>query len=274
MIDSYIFNYKATTSGLRGRKVLRNNNLSNKKKIKGLLSNLCRKKFTSVKGMLVNYNRSFGNKKLYRLLDTKRSFITYYCKILQLEYDPNRNSNIVLVKYQNGSYSYINGTTGMKVGLQIKSDLFLESNEDFFIGNSFLLKNIPLGTMIHNIELFPGKGSQVVRSAGMYAQLLSKDIVNNRVSILLKNGTIINCDGLCRATLGMVSNVNQKLINLGKAGVNRWKGKRSSVRGVAKNPVDHPHGGGNGKTSGGRPSVSRWGKYTKNFKKKSKAGIA
>lgn len=256
-IDSVIYSYKPMNNSLRFRKGLKTTFGSPRIRVSGLFFKKSRSKFRNTNGNLVSYNRSFGNKKLFRLIDTKRSFLDFKCKILQLEYDPNRTANIALVKYINGSFSYVLGVTGMSVGLDIVSSNSTDHNLDFSIGNSFMLKSLPLGSMICNLELSPSKGGQVIKSAGMYGQIVYKSDDLSTVNVLLKNGTVVSCLGSCKATLGMVSNSNKKLVVLGKAGVSRWLGRRPHVRGVAMNPVDHPHGGGNGKTSGGRPSVSR-----------------
>jgi large subunit ribosomal protein L2 len=177
--------------------------------------------------------------------------------IERLEYDPNRSAFIALIRYEDGELSYILAPQRIKVGDTIESG----RNVDIRPGNALPMQNIPVGTIIHNVEMKQGKGGQIARSAGTYVQLVGKD--QGYAQVRLSSGEIRMVRAECMATIGAVSNPDQQNVKLGKAGRNRWLGKRPSVRGVAMNPVDHPHGGGEGKTSGGRHPVTPWGKSTK-----------
>ena len=182
--------------------------------------------------------------------------------VVRLEYDPNRSSYIALVVYNNGKITYILAAQGMKAGDKIISSLNIDT--PIQMGNSLPLKNVPVGTFIHNIELQPGKGGQIVRSAGTSAKIIKKE--NNRCVLRLTSGKQLTLSNSCFCTIGTVSNINHNNIVIGKAGRSRWLNKKPTVRGVVMNPVDHPHGGGEGKTSGGRCSVTPWGIPTKGYK--------
>ncbi|MBI5121644.1 MAG: 50S ribosomal protein L2 [Rhodospirillales bacterium] len=204
--------------------------------------------------------RGGGHKQSYRLIDFKRGKQDLPATVERLEYDPNRTAFIALVKYEDGTVSYILAPQRLSVG-----DVVLSGDKaDIKPGNCMPLKNMPVGTIIHNIELKPGKGGQMARSAGTYAQLVGKD--GGQAQIKLMSGELRLVSGECKATVGAVSNPDQQNISLGKAGRQRWLGKRPHVRGVAMNPIDHPHGGGEGRTSGGRHPVTPWGKPTKGKK--------
>ncbi|MDK9721759.1 MAG: 50S ribosomal protein L2 [Rhodospirillales bacterium] len=204
--------------------------------------------------------RGGGHKQSYRLIDFKRTKQDLPATVERLEYDPNRTAFIALVKYEDGTVSYILAPQRLSVG-----DVVLSGDKaDIKPGNCMPLKNMPVGTIIHNIELKPGKGGQMARSAGTYAQLVGKD--GGQAQIKLMSGELRLVSGECKATVGAVSNPDQQNISLGKAGRQRWLGKRPHVRGVAMNPIDHPHGGGEGRTSGGRHPVTPWGKPTKGKK--------
>lgn len=177
-----------------------------------------------------------------------------------MEYDPNRSGYIALIKFSDGKYSYILAPEKLKVGSCVISSV----NTEISVGNCLQLKNIPIGTLVNNVELKPKKGAQLARSAGSFALITSKEF--NKVFIKLRSGEVRFVDETCKASIGVVSNSDRKNINLGKAGRKVWLGFRPKVRGVAKNPVDHPHGGGEGKTSGGRHPVTAWGKSTKGLK--------
>jgi large subunit ribosomal protein L2 len=197
---------------------------------------------------------------LYRIVDFRRDKREIPAKVLSLEYDPNRSARIALLSYADGEKRYILAPDGLSVGASVLAG----DSADILIGNSIPLKNIPLGTMIHNIELRAGKGGQMARSAGAAAQLVAKE--SGYAQIKLPSGETRMVNLSCYATIGQVGNLNSENVSIGKAGRSRWLGKRPTVRGVAMNPIDHPHGGGEGKTSGGRHPVSPWGQPTKGYK--------
>lgn len=211
-------------------------------------------------GRTTSWHRGGGHKKLYRVIDFKRDHIGAYGVVERIEYDPNRTAFIALLRFDEGTYSYILAPQKLSVGDKVIS----ADSADIKIGNCLPLKNIPIGTTVHNVEIKPGKGGQIARSAGAFADLVGKDA--GYAQIKLKSGELRLILLECRATIGVVSNPDQKNTNLGKAGRNRWLGWRPHVRGVAMNPVDHPHGGGEGKTSGGRHPVTPWGFPTKGKK--------
>ncbi|WP_394176094.1 50S ribosomal protein L2 [Thalassotalea litorea] len=201
-----------------------------------------------------------GHKHHYRLVDFKRNKDGIPAKVERLEYDPNRSANIALVLYADGERKYILAPKGLKAGDSVQSGV----DAPIATGNTLPLRNVPLGSVIHAIELKPGKGAQIARAAGTYAQLVAKD--GAYVTLRLRSGEMRKVEAECRATLGEIGNAEHMLRSLGKAGASRWRGVRPTVRGVAMNPVDHPHGGGEGKTSGGRHPVSPWGVPTKGYK--------
>jgi large subunit ribosomal protein L2 len=204
-----------------------------------------------------------GHKQLYRIVDFKRNKDGIPAKVERLEYDPNRSANIALVCYADGERRYILAPKGLNAGDQIISG----ETAPIKVGSTMAVRNLPLGSVIHNIELKPGKGGQMARSAGTSAQLIAKE--GAYVTLRLRSGEMRKILADCRATLGEVSNSEHSLRQLGKAGASRWRGVRPTVRGVAMNPVDHPHGGGEGRTSGGRHPVSPWGTPAKGFKTRS-----
>lgn len=201
-----------------------------------------------------------GHKQHYRMIDFKRTKDGIPAKVERLEYDPNRSANIALVLYADGERRYILAPKGLTAGDTIQSGV----DAPIKAGNTLPLRNTPLGSVIHAIELKPGKGAQIARAAGTYAQLVAKD--GAYVTLRLRSGEMRKIEADCRATLGEIGNAEHMLRSLGKAGATRWRGVRPTVRGVAMNPVDHPHGGGEGKTSGGRHPVSPWGVPTKGYK--------
>lgn len=215
-------------------------------------------------GRTTAFRKGGGHKKKYRIIDFLRSKDDVSATVERIEYDPNRTAFIALVKYEDGDVSYIIAPQKLSVGDKIFSGI----DVDIKTGNCLPLRNIPVGTIVHNIEMKPGKGAQIARSAGTYAQLVGKDV--NMVLVKLRSGEVRMIGSDCRATIGAVSNPDQQNIVIGKAGRSRWLGIRPSVRGVAMNPVDHPHGGGEGKTSGGRHPVTPWGKCTKGKKTRKK----
>jgi len=201
-----------------------------------------------------------GHKQKYRVIDFKRDKENVPATVATIEYDPNRSSRIALLHYKDGDRRYIIAPEGLKVG-----DVVMASNTaEIKTGNCLPLSEIPVGTLVHNVELRPGKGSQLARSAGAFVQVLGKE--GGYAQLRLRSGEVRKVLLVCRAVIGQVGNIDHENISAGKAGRNRWKGIRPRVRGVAMNPVDHPHGGGEGKTSGGRPSVTPWGKPTKGHK--------
>ena len=206
-----------------------------------------------------------GNRQKYRLIDFKREKDGIPAKVVSIEYDPNRTANIALLTYKDGEKRYILAPLGLKVGDILESG----ENADIKVGNALPIINIPVGTLIHNIELKPGKGGQLVRSAGNVAQLMAKD--GNYAQVRLPSGEVRMVSINCRATVGQVGNLDHENVTIGKAGRKRWMGVRPTVRGVVMNPVDHPHGGGEGKSPIGRPSpVTPWGKPTLGYKTRKK----
>lgn len=211
-------------------------------------------------GEITVWWRGGGHRRLYRIIDFKRDKVGVPGRILTVEYDPNRSARIALVQYADGEKRYILQPVGLKVGDSVVAD----DLADILPGNHLPLRNIPLGTELHNLELRPGKGGQIARSAGSAVQLVAKD--GAYASVKMPSGEIRRLNIECRATIGQVGNLDHENVSLGKAGRARWTGKRPHVRGVAMNPVDHPLGGGEGKTSGGRHPVTPWGVPTKGFK--------
>ena len=211
-------------------------------------------------GEITIWWRGGGHKKSYREIDFKRDKTGIPAKVASIEYDPNRSARIALLHYADGEKRYILQPDGLKVGMKIMSG----ATADILIGNALPLKNIPAGTVVHNIELKPGKGAQMARSAGAQAQLVSRE---GGIALLkLPSGEIRRVAVECMATIGQVGNVDHENESHGKAGKSRWLGKKPHNRGVVMNPVDHPHGGGEGKTSGGRHPVTPWGQPTRGFK--------
>lgn len=211
-------------------------------------------------GRLTVRHRGGGHKRLYRVLDFKRDKFGIPAKVAAIEYDPNRSARIALLHYRDGEKRYIVHPLGLEVGATVVSG----PEADILIGNALPLKNIPLGTTIHNIELRRGKGAQLARSAGSAAQLVAKE--GDYAQVKMPSGEVRQIHVECLATVGQVGNLDHGNVSIGKAGRSRWLGKRPSVRGVAMNPVDHPHGGGEGKTSGGRHPVTPWGQPTRGYK--------
>lgn len=211
-------------------------------------------------GLISSRFRGGGAKQAYRVIDFKRDKIGVAAKVAAIEYDPNRSARIALLHYVDGEKRYIVSPVGLEVGRTVTSG----PEADILVGNALPLKNIPAGTVVHNIELRPGKGGQMARSAGAQAQLVSKE---GGIALLkLPSGEVRKVQLECMATVGQVGNVEHENVSLGKAGRSRWLGKRPHNRGVSMNPVDHPHGGGEGKTSGGRHPVTPWGQPTRGYK--------
>ena len=216
-------------------------------------------------GRITSRRRGGGHKRRYRIIDFKRNKFDVSGVIESIEYDPNRSSRIALVQYSDNEKRYIIAPDGLKVGNKIISS---KETIPFKTGNTTMLGNIPDGMLVHNIELKPGKGAQMARSAGTYARVMAKE--KNMITLKLPSGEIRMVLDTCLATIGSVGNKTHENIKIGKAGRSRWLGKRPKVRGVAMNPVDHPHGGGEGKTSGGRHPVSPWGTPAKGYKTRNK----
>ena len=211
-------------------------------------------------GRITTRHQGGGHKQLYRLIDFKRNKEGIPGRVERLEYDPNRTAHIALVLYADGERRYILAPNELKVGMEVTAGAASLIKP----GNALPLRNIPVGTVLHAIELKPGKGAQLARSAGAYVQLIARE--GDYATIRLRSGELRKVPVACKATIGVVSNSDHNLRCLGKAGATRWRGVRPTVRGVAMNPVDHPHGGGEGKTSGGRHPVSPWGQPTKGYK--------
>jgi large subunit ribosomal protein L2 len=227
---------------------------------KSLLSPKIRISGRNNNGRITVRRRGGGHKRHYRIIDFRRNKIGMPAEVTSIQYDPNRSAHIALVTYEDGEKRYIISPVGLKVGATILSG----AEADILPGNTLPIQNIPLGTQIHNIEMRPGKGGQMVRSAGTFAQLVAKD--GDYAQVRMPSGEVRRFPLVCTATVGQVGNVEHENESLGKAGRSRWKGRRPKVRGVAMNPVDHPHGGGEGKTSGGRHPVTPWGKPTRGAK--------
>jgi len=255
-----IRNYKPTSAGRRFQSVQTFDEITTDQPYKPLVETLERSGGRNNRGELTSWWRGGGHKRNYRIVDFKRDKFDIPGKVATVEYDPNRTARIALVTYADGEKRYILHALGLKVGDAVMSG----QNVDILPGNCLPLKNIPLGTMIHNVELKPGKGGQIARSAGSAVQLVAKE--GDYASVKMPSGEIRKINVECLATIGQVGNVDHENVSIGKAGRSRWLGKRPHVRGVAMNPVDHPLGGGEGKTSGGRHPVSPWGQPTKGYK--------
>ena len=227
---------------------------------KPLLEPLARTGGRNNLGRITMWQRGGGHKRRYRIIDFKRDKEGVPAKVTTIEYDPNRSANIALVTYRDGDKRYIVAPLGLTVGQEIISSV----TADIVVGNCLPLRNVPIGTMVHNVELRPGKGGQMARSAGAAAQIMAKE--GEYAHLRLPSGEVRLVLLECRATIGQVGNVDHGNVSVGKAGRSRWLGIRPNVRGVAMNPVDHPHGGGEGKTSGGRHPVTPWGVPTKGHK--------
>ncbi|MBT3239108.1 MAG: 50S ribosomal protein L2 [Rhodospirillaceae bacterium] len=249
--------FNPTTPSQRGLVLVDRSGLWKGKPEKALTEGLRKKGGRNNTGRITARRRGGGHKRRYRIIDFKRTKIDVSGTVERLEYDPNRTAFIALVAYDDGERAYILAPQRIAVGDKVISG----EQVDIKPGNAMPIKNIPVGTIIHNVEMKPGKGGQIARSAGTYVQLIGKD--QGYAQLRLTSGELRMIGDTCMATIGAVSNPDQQNIKLGKAGRNRWLGKRPSVRGVAMNPIDHPHGGGEGRTSGGRHPVTPWGKPTK-----------
>ena len=252
--------FKSYTKSTRGTVLTDRKNLWKGKSLKSLTIGQHSTGGRNNLGRITSRHKGAGHKHKYREIDFYRKKDDIKAVIERIEYDPNRSAHVALLKYEDGVYSYILAPNKISVGDEIVSG----RNKEIKVGNCMQLSDIPAGTDIHNIELSPNGGGKLVRSAGSFAQISGTD--DNYCIIKLKSGEIRKIINNARATIGTVSNTNHQNIKIGKAGRNRWRGKRPQTRGVAMNPVDHPHGGGEGKTSGGRSPVSPWGQSAKGLK--------
>jgi large subunit ribosomal protein L2 len=252
--------HKPTTPGRRGVILVDRSALWKGKPEKALTEGLRNSGGRNNTGRITARRRGGGHKRRYRIVDFKRTKFDIPATVERLEYDPNRTAFIALIRYEDGERAYILAPQRLAVGDTVVSG----RTADIKPGNAMPMQSIPVGTIIHNVEMKPGKGGQIARSAGTYAQLIGKD--QGYAQLRLSSGELRAVRAECVATVGAVSNPDQQNIKLGKAGRNRWLGKRPAVRGVAMNPVDHPHGGGEGRTSGGRHPVTPWGKPTKGMR--------
>ena len=257
--------YKPVTPGTRGLVLVDKSSLWKGRPHKALVAGKSKKGGRNFQGRITIWHRGGGHKKLYRFIDFVRNKVDVEAVVERIEYDPNRTAFIALIKYTDGEYSYIIAPQRLSIGDKVVSS----DRTDVKVGNCMKMINIPVGTVIHNIEIKLGKGAQYVRSAGTYGQIVGRD--SGKVIVKLSSGEVRLLNGDCRATIGAVSNQDQKNVNLGKAGRTRWMGRRPTNRGSAMNPIDHPHGGGEGKTKSGRHPVTPWGKPTKGYKTRKKA---
>ncbi|EGQ4377737.1 50S ribosomal protein L2 [Staphylococcus pseudintermedius] len=249
--------YKPITNGRRNMTTLDFAKITKSEPEKSLLQPLPKKAGRNNQGKLTVRHHGGGHKRQYRVIDFKRNKDGIPGKVDSIQYDPNRSANIALIVYADGEKRYIIAPKGLEVGQIIESG----SEADIKVGNALPLKDIPVGSVIHNIELKPGRGGQLARSAGASAQVLGKE--GKYVLVRLRSGEVRMILSTCRATIGQVGNLQHELVNIGKAGKSRWLGKRPTVRGSVMNPNDHPHGGGEGRAPIGRPSpMSPWGKPT------------
>ncbi|MFS8501733.1 MAG: 50S ribosomal protein L2 [Caldicoprobacter sp.] len=257
--------YKPTSPGRRNMSVLTFEEITKKEPERSLVVPLKKHSGRNNEGRITVRHRGGGVKRKYRIIDFKRDKDNVPAKVAAIEYDPNRTANIALLHYKDGEKRYILAPMGLKVGDIVMSG----ENVDIKVGNALPLRNIPVGTVIHNIELYPGRGGQLVRAAGGAAQLMAKE--GDYAHVRLPSGEIRMIHLDCRATIGQVGNLDHENVSIGKAGRKRHMGIRPTVRGSAMNPVDHPHGGGEGKAPIGRPApVTPWGKPTLGYKTRKK----
>ena len=256
---------KPTTPGQRQKSVSTFEEITKSKPEKSLVRPLKKSGGRNNKGRITSRRRGGGHKRQYRIIDFKRNKFDIPAKVVAIEYDPNRSARIALLHYTDGEKRYILSPYGIKVGDKIVSS---QKKAPLKIGNCLPLSKIPSGLFVHNVELVPGKGAQMVRSAGAGAQVLAKDA--GMVTLKLPSGEVRMVSEKCMVTIGEVGNKSHETVKIGKAGRSRWLGRRPKVRGVAMNPVDHPMGGGEGKSSGGRHPTTPWGKPTKGYKTRKK----
>ncbi len=257
--------YKPTTPGRRGASVSSFDEITRSHPEKSLMAKGRKKAGRNVHGRITARHQGGGTKRRYRLIDFRRNKDGVPAKVAHIEYDPNRSARIALLHYADGEKRYILAPEGIRVGDRLMSGEAAEIRP----GNALPLRNIPVGTIVHAIELKPGAGAKMARSAGASVQLMAKE--GRLATLRLPSGEMRMVPATCKATVGSVGNAEHELIALGKAGRARWKGRRPSVRGVAMNPVDHPLGGGEGKSSGGRHPTSPWGQKEGRTRKKNKA---
>lgn len=256
--------YKPTSPGRRFLVGVDYSNLTKKKPEKSLTKPIKKKAGRNVSGSITVRHRGGGHKRKYRVIDFKRNKDNIPAKVASIEYDPNRSCNIALIIYKDGEKSYILAPKGLKVG-----DIVISGDDaDIKVGNTLTLGKIPTGTYVHNIEMQPGKGGQLVRSAGSSAQLMAKEGEYGHIKLPSSEIRLVNLN--CRATIGQVGNIEHEVTSKGKAGRSRWLGIRPTTRGVVMNPVDHPHGGGEGKGKAGRPPVSPTGVKSIGYKTRKK----
>ena len=251
---------KPTSPGRRFQVRIVNPDLHKGEPHKGLVEKKSKTGGRNNAGRITTRHRGGGHKQRYRVVDFKRDKDGVPAQVERLEYDPNRSANLALLKYSDGERRYIIAPRGVKVDDQIISG----AQSPIKVGNTLPLRSIPVGTVVHCVELKPGKGAQIGRSAGAAIQLVARE--GAHATLRLRSGEMRKVQAECRATIGEVGNTEHNLRKLGKAGASRWRGVKPTVRGVAMNPIDHPHGGGEGRTSGGRHPVSPWGMPTKGFK--------
>jgi len=255
--------YKPTTPGQRQLVIVDRSELHKGEPVKTLTEGLRSKGGRNNLGRITVRWRGGGHKRRYRIVDFRRQKFDMPATVERLEYDPNRTAFIALIRYEDGEQSYILAPQRLQAGDKVVSG----ERADIKPGNAMQLKYIPVGTIVHNVEMKPGRGGQIARAAGSYVQLVGRDA--GLALLRMSSGEVRMVRTECMASIGAVSNPDQQNVVIGKAGRNRWKGRRPSVRGVAMNPVDHPHGGGEGRTSGGRHPVTPWGKSTKGKKTRS-----
>ena len=260
-----IKSYKPTTPSLREMTVTDYSTLSKVAPERSLLENLKKSSGRNNTGRITVRHRGGGNRRKYRIIDFKRNKLNMTAEVMTLEYDPNRSAHIALVQYEDGEKRYILAPNGLSVGDKIVAG----ADADIKPGNALPLANIPVGTFIHNVELYPGKGAQLARAAGIQAQLMAKE--NGYAMIRLPSTELRNVPINCMATIGQVGNIDHENVSIGKAGRKRHMGWRPAVRGSVMNPCDHPHGGGEGKSPVGRPGpVTPWGKPALGYKTRKK----
>ncbi|MFT4301044.1 MAG: 50S ribosomal protein L2 [Desulfovibrio sp.] len=261
---------KPTSAGRRFQTVSDFEEITRTRPEKSLTVGLTKKAGRNNLGRITSRRRGGGVKRLYRIIDFKRDKTGIEARVAHIEYDPNRTARIALLHYSDGEKRYILAPVGLKQGDVVMSGVNERNGvvADIMPGNALPMQRIPVGTVIHNIELYPGKGGQLCRAAGTYAQLVAKE--GNHALLRLPSGEVRKVLVTCVATVGQVGNVHHESISLGKAGRNRWLGRRPKVRGVAMNPIDHPLGGGEGRSSGGRHPVSPWGMPAKGYKTRDK----
>jgi large subunit ribosomal protein L2 len=252
--------FKPTTPGQRQLVIVDRSELHKGKPVKALTEGLTKSGGRNNYGRITARRMGGGHKRRYRIVDFKRRKFDVAATVERLEYDPNRTAFIALIRYADGELSYILAPQRLKAGDKVVAG----DKADIKPGNAMPLKSIPVGTIVHNVEMKPGGGGKMARAAGSYVQIVGRDA--GYALLRLGSGEVRMVRGECMATIGAVSNPDQQNISLGKAGRNRWLGRRPAVRGVAMNPIDHPHGGGEGRTSGGRHPVTPWGKPTKGKK--------